>query len=272
MEKKALVEVFNYSWCDQSSHALAHLHLADVSGDTFFFCGNVFNEKFGFYGGTIDMDIKLISLKKAGKNPHAGKRVLEMYAPYGKVDENIYAQVVKFNNTNGKYFIEITDRYTQETTLGIDATEYDEDTERQAYLNFGNALGNKLSMDILNGQGPDIFLNADYFGPLNYKENLADLTPYLGVLAADKYFTNIIDLAKKDGKIYNLPLTFTIDGIQTNPRNAGKSGTGFTTAEYEKFLKEQLNGEDIIIEGQPYYFLTLFNAMTFIFLKPFLIN
>ena len=262
MEKKALEEVFNYSWCDQSSHALAHLHLADVSGDTFFFCGNVFNEKFGFYGGTIDMDIKLISLKKAGKNPHAGKRVLEMYAPYGKVDENIYAQVVKFNNTNGKYFIEITDRYTQETTLGIDATGYDEDTERQAYLNFGNALGNKLSMDILNGQGPDIFLNADYFGPLNYKENLADLTPYLGELPADKYFTNIIDLAKKDGKIYNLPLTFTIDGIQTNPRNAGKSGTGFTTAEYEKFLKEQLNGEDIIIEGQPYYFLTLFNAMS----------
>ena len=261
MEKKTLEEVFNYSWSDFSSHALTRLDLADVSGDTFFFYGTAFHEKFGFHGNyNGEMELKLISLNKA-KNPHAGKRVLEMYAPYGSVDESIYSQVVKFNNTNGKYFIEITDRYTQETKLDLDLLETDEDTEREAYLNFGNALGNKLSMDILNGQGPDIFLNADYFGPLNYKENLADLTPYIEPLEKDKYFTNIIDLAKKDGKIYNLPITFTIEGIQTDPQSAGRSGTGFTTEEYEQFLKDRLNGQDLIIEGQPYYFLTLFNAM-----------
>ena len=79
---------------------------------------------------------------------------------------------------------------------------------------------------------------------------------------SSKYFTNIIDISKKDGKLYNLPICYSIKGIQTSPENAGTSGVGFTTAEYEKFLKGTLNGEDIISYGQAYYFAELFNNMS----------
>ena len=43
---------------------------------------------------------------------------------------------------------------------------------------------------------------------------------------------------------------------------AGASGVGFTTAEYEKFLNETLNGSDVIPMGQAMYFAKLFNSMS----------
>ena len=48
-----------------------------------------------------------------------------------------------------------------------------------------------------------------------------------------------------------------------------KTGTGFTTKEYESFLRgeDTLNGKDIITVGQPYYFAKLFNAMSDKFIK-----
>lgn len=259
-DKKTVDEVFNYSWCDANFTKLTSSQVVDVTGDSFLFWGDNIPLEYGYYYDDTKPEYYLVSLEKTSSNPHAGKQVLEIYAPYGWANPVVYDQIVKFNDTNGKYFIEITDRYMQESVL--DTSNYQNEAEfNNAILNFDNELGNKLSMDILNGNGPDMFLDADYFGPLNYKEHLADLTPYVGTLDEDKYFTNIVDLAKQDGRIYNMPLCFGLDGIQTAPSNAGSSGLGFTTAEYEKFLRETLNGEDLIEAGQPYYFNTLFTAM-----------
>lgn len=259
-DKKTLDEVFNYSWCDANYTDLTGSQVVDITGDSFLFWGYDIPLEYGYYYDDTKPEYCLVSLEKTSSNPHAGKQVLEMYAPYGWTNSVVYDQIVKFNDTNGKYFIEITDRYTQETASNTNVYQ-DEAEFNQVLLNFENELGNKLSMDILNGNGPDIFLDADYFGSLNYKEHLVDLTPYVGTLDGDKYFTNIVDLAKQDGKIYNMPLCFGLDGIQTAPSNAGSSGIGFTTSEYEKFLKGPLNGEDPLNEGQPYYFNALFFAM-----------
>ena len=124
------------------------------------------------------------------------------------------------------------------------------------------SLNDKLAMDIMNGIGPDILIFTDDMGRLNNSNNLADLSMYLGELDQDKYFTNVINAAKTDGKLYQLPVTFGIEGIHTDSGNAGASGLGFTTKEYEEFLYGPLNGYDLDQAGQAYYFANLFNAMS----------
>jgi len=52
-----------------------------------------------------------------------------------------------------------------------------------------------------------------------------------------------------------------VTGIQTDPKYAGASGVGFTTEEYEDFLKNTLNGKDVLEYGQAVYFTKLFNCM-----------
>ena len=68
----------------------------------------------------------------------------------------------------------------------------------------------------MNGEGPDILMNASELGQLNDTNYLADLMPYIGTLDPDKYFTNIIDASLVDGKLFHLPVSYMIEGIQTD--------------------------------------------------------
>lgn len=264
MEKKCVEEVLNYSWSDLNRKHIEMASICDVTDDSMLiFNRTTKNEPFGYHSNDFLEDITIISMKKV-PNPHVGKQVLEMYAPYGEVNDAVLKKVNEFNDTNGKYFIEITDRYTKEYYF----SSYEDPNEQSMAVYDAEArLGNKLAMDIMNGKGPDIFYDPYYLGPLNYKEHLTDLTPYIGELEKDKYFTNMIDLTRKDGKLYFLPLCVSAHGIMTDSKNAGQSGTGFTTEEYEKFLKTTLNGKDLIEYSQADYFLELFNAMKGSFIK-----
>ena len=122
-------------------------------------------------------------------------------------------------------------------------------------------------MDIMNGEGPDILMNTSDYGQLNNDNYLVDLSPYFNDLDKDKYFTNLIDAAKTDGKLYQMPVCYTINGIFTDRKNAGSSGVGFTTEEYQEFISGTLNGEDLITSGQAHYFAKLFSAMSDKFIK-----
>ena len=264
MDKKCVEEALNYSWCDTNRSRIINLDLGDISNDSILLCSQTSNQGlFDYFSNDAPKSFTFVSLTKT-RNPHAGKQILEMYVPYGMVSDAIYDKIVEFNNTNGKYFIEITDRYTKEYDIGYVENE---DDESLAVINGTSKMGNKIAMDIMSGNGPDILFDAYYLGPINYKENLADLTPYIGTLDKDKYFTNIVDISKKDGRIYEMPLAVGAYGIETDAKYAGKTGQGFTTDEYLKFLKETLNGEDIIRDSQPYYFVELFNSMKGSFIK-----
>ena len=264
-EKKMMEEYFNFSYCGINRNTLEALNISDVNGDTIMLSGN--DSSTFSYAQTLEkVRFTAIELTKAAKNPHAGKTILELYSATEYSTGEIGQAILKFNETNGSYYIVVTNRY--------DPTDYTEmmsatsnDDYFVAELNSNSKLSDKLAIDIMNGDGPDILLNVGSFGQLCNSNYLADLTPFVGNLDSSKYFTNVIDISKNDGKLYNLPICFTINGIQTSPDNAGASGVGFTTAEYEKFLKSKLNGEDIITYGQAYYFAKVFNGMSDKFIK-----
>ena len=266
LKNKASEEIFNYSWCTVNRNSLKNYSLGQISEASFLLYGEKFDPTpFASFSDWSASAFEIIEFTKAGKNPHAGKRILELYSPSGYLDEAMCDALSKYNETNDKYFIEVTDRYSNGSDNLNNINSDDElsrsDNERDS------AISNKLSMDILSGDGPDMFLDISRIDRLNNSNYLVDLTPYVGNLDPDKYFVNIVDNAKVDGKLYNVPLSFGISGIFTDGAYAGASGFGFTTEEYVKFLQGPLNGKDVISYGQPYYFVCLFNAARNEFIK-----
>lgn len=265
-ENKTTEVFFNYSWCGINRSVLAYLEIAEVTEDSIILCGSNYNWG-SAYGGTEDgSDFCIAEFTRAESNPHAGKTILELYSPYGYTEDKIGDAILKFNESSTDYFIEVDDRYTSLDNADYSDAETDDDYQQVALESDAN-MSNQLAMDIMNGEGPDILMNVSYYGQLNNSNYLTDLTPYIGTLDSDKYFTNIVEAAKTDGALFNLPVCFQIEGIQTFSEYAGNSGIGFTTEEYEEFLKDTLNGNDLINAGQAYYFAKLFNASGDDFIK-----
>ena len=261
---KTTQEVFNYSWCGESRAVLSDLQIGSCSGDSILLCGETY-ERTQFRNITQPPFV-IVELTKADKNPHAGKTVLELYAPYGIVENKISEAIDQFNTTNGSYFIEFSSRYAGNERINYGNAGSQDESDLLALS--GNAnLSNKLAMDIMNGEGPDILMNVSGLAQLNNSNYLVDLAKYTGTFDKDKYFTNIIEGSKVDGALYQMPLCFGIEGIVTEAKYAGSSGVGFTTKEYEAFLKGPLNGTDAITSGQAIYFTKLFNGMSDKFIK-----
>lgn len=258
LKNKNAQEVFNFSWCGENRDELSTLQIADCSDDSILLCGSVY-ENHQFRKADQESFV-IVDFSKADKNPHAGKTIMTLYAPYGYVDRKIADVINQFNSTNGEYFIEFTDRYVAD-----EKDDYRNAANQDEYaaiaLNGDANLSNKLAMDIINGEGPDILMNVGGLGQLNNSNYLVDLSKYADTLDKDKYFTNIIEGAKTDGALYHMPLCFGIEGIVTDAKYAGASGVGFTTKEYETFLKDTLNGQDVMTAGQAIYFTNLFNGM-----------
>ena len=258
-EKKVTEQVMNYSWSDINRNVVSYLEIADITDDKIILCGENYSTE--AYSSEDTSSFVIVELTKADKNPHAGKTILELYSPYGYTEDKVADAILKYNDSSSDYFIEVSDRYTSLDDSDYSNVECEDDSEFIS-LNADSKMSNQLAMDIMNGEGPDILMNVSYYGQLNNPNYLADLTPFLGNLDDSKYFTNIIEAGKVNGKLYNLPVCFQVEGIQTSSENAGASGIGFTTEEYEAFVKDVLNGKDVITSGQAYYFAKIFTAMS----------
>ena len=259
--KKSIEEVFDFNWCGMNRGILGNQNfkLAECSADKLVFVGRT--KSVSRYE-SIPADFQIVEFTKAAKNPNAGKTILELYST--SVDDVVGAAIRKFNEQNGKYYIELADTYNLSDF--IDTSLYgkidDHDEWNQMLMEKAAGESNALAMDIINGEGPDILLNTDSYSRLNKSNYLADLTPYVKDLNADKYFTNIIEGSKTDGAIYQLPVSFAIRGICTDIKYAGSSGNGFTLDEYLSFVRKDLNGVDLMMSGQAYYFSQLFSTMS----------
>lgn len=269
MNNKTEEVFFNYNWCGVNSKYLRHLEITECSDNKIILCGR-YNSSNLFESDFVS-NFVIVEFTKADKNPHAGKQILELYTPDGQIDETISDAIIVYNDTNDNFFIKISDRYCRRDYVYYSDIHSLDDYE-SAQLTANVKLCDDLAMDIMNGEGPDLLLNTSNMGQLNNDNYLIDLSPYITGLDSDKYFTNIIDGAKYGGKLYQLPISFTIEGIQTDPDYAGNTGVGFTTDEYNRFLYDTLNGKDVIESGQSLYFVKLFNGMSDCFIANNKVN
>lgn len=175
---------------------------------------------------------------------------------------SLYCEISEFNTNNNEYYISLDTRY-QIDTLIPDYTSYNEyDYEMVAAI---SDICDQLAVDLLSGEGPDIVINAFEFNGLNSTEYLLDLSSYADSLSNEDYFTSIIDASYKDGVLYQLPLSFSLQAIITES-SLGAYPVNMSFDDYERFYSDYCNGDDPISFSRDDYFIFLYNSMNDLFI------
>lgn len=196
-------------------------------------------------------DAKICVFERADSNPNVGKTVIDA-ASVSSYSYAICNAVCEFNESNPDYFIRLNSDYS----VGYTPDEVQSE-------NTAMELGNQLAIDIMSGTGPDLIINGQQFGMLNDDDYLIDLRSFVDEnFTSDKYFTNVFDAASEDdGKLYQVPLSFSISGIVTDSSNAEPGQVGFTFEQYGEFVSGPCNGTDPIGKGRLDFFINSLNCM-----------
>ena len=186
-------EVFNWNDTDVNRTFLASVRCLPESGDRLnaIAYDNEFQEP------------HLIQLTRAEKNPHAGKKIIRIGGMHLSGDKNLMTFASRYNaDPAGKTRAVIID-YTEDRDTEVDSAE----TVKKIYL------------DILSGKGPDIVVNMGDSEMFRNSRVLEDLNPYLdGPQGIDrtKYFDNIFRACERNGKLYHIPIDFSLEGLMVN--------------------------------------------------------
>ena len=221
------------------------LEIYDVTDDRITLCSAR-----GMYNNDVAVK-QIYTLAKSNKNPHAGKTVLKA----ASLSEDFFAGfdecVARFNSSQNDYFMTIDDRYFR-YNFYPDAGGSDIEEIIGNFSDADTALGNKLSVDLKAGDGPDILFNGGDHLEFNNDDCLIDLNDYLdgpNGINRDEYFDNIFRLGETDGKLYQIPLSFSMNLIMTTSSSIRDGQKGFTYEEYRQFVREDMNGRDVIMTG-----------------------
>lgn len=241
-----LTEVLSFSDCNFNRMDLAASDLLGVKDDMFIFSRSTSKEeKFSVdYIRTKEIP-EIIVLEKADKNPNAGRIILSAGTIGSYYLEYPICEAIRvFNETNKKYYVQL------ENKLDIlDYIDYsnaaDDDEISGIFYNGSSQLSDQLATDMISGNGPDIVLYAGNYRQIQSEEYLVDLSKYYtgnSGINEPEYFSNVIEAAKVDGKLFYMPLGFAVNGILTDRSNVREGQTGFTYDEYIKFVNEDCNG------------------------------
>lgn len=137
---------------------------------------------------------QLIVLHRVDASEIKEKKVLTLACMY--LDWNLRSQIVEYNKTNDEYRINV-----------VDYSEYATDDDY-------NAGVTKLTTEIISGSVPDIFLTSNL--PIDKyaaKGVIADLNTFMdggNGLSRDYFVPQILNALEKDGKLYELPTSFSV--------------------------------------------------------------
>lgn len=204
----------------------------------------------------------LFVFEKQDTNPNAGKTIIDV-APVTSYSYPLCEAIKEFNESNGEYFIKLNTTYCLDDYVQAQLNTSDGDADRDVLADSAaNTLGNQLAMDIMSGTGPDIIVNGTKYGMLNNDNYLFDMSSFVNENCNDSgYFMNIFDAATDDGHLFQIPLSFNVQGIVTDASNVADGQLGFTYDEYAAFVSGPCNGTDPIGYGKMNFFLKSLSCM-----------
>ncbi|MBP5417005.1 MAG: extracellular solute-binding protein [Clostridiales bacterium] len=183
-----------------------------------------------------------VSLSKADKNPHAGKKYIAI-GTIGIPSNDLLDYIVAYNTEEGNTSrIRVKD---YNTVLAPDLSF----SQRQTILS------DKVYEEMISGKGPDILVDFSCFSQFNSEEILVDLNKYVdgpNGLNRTEYFDNILSAFENKEKLYQIPVCFDIRGLLGNRDLIGER-SGWTYSEFSgivenlpsdvKVMKEMEYGE-----------------------------
>ena len=233
---------FNCSVCNRYLASKSELKYAD--DNTF-----LFSYSLG-YAGANRIPFAICTFTKSSEYPAAGRNILTV-ASTEDLDYSISEAIMRFNSESDTSFMLFDNRY--KTNSEIDYTNTD-NTDQAALKNLNSyaAVSDRLTMDILAGEGPDILITNGANEQLSKKDYFIDLSDYLknesGISESD-FFTNAIEASRFNGALYQMPIGFYVDGFLA-PSDTTGGRNGLTFDEYLAMVKTACNGADPVYDHQ----------------------
>ena len=260
VEAGTIEEIFSFDWCNINRSVIKEVELIDMTEDQLYLY--VTRMYTSGYRSFYDNDI--LRLDKCESNPNVGKTILDV-AYLGEISDHLAQSICDFNETNPDYYIryrgyyDLTD-YSDFSNIGQAARLEDMDMEIAGYLggdgydpslnefvfDAESNMSNELIMDMLSGEGPDIILGGMTYTQLDRDDYLIDMSQYY-TDSQLPCFDNIIDACRTDGKLYQMPLTFTLSGIVASNDGLADGQCGFTFDQYATYVDQTCNGFDPMI-------------------------
>lgn len=237
MDTKAITEVFNWNDTDVDRTMLGRITFTPKDENEYF-AVSIIQKK-------TTQEPYLIHLKRAEKNPHAGKRMIVVGGMF-IIDDELMSFVDAYNRDPESKARAIIVDYAD----GMTMQDPREDVERQLYL------------DLFSGNGPDILVNMGDQEAFRNGEIMEDLNPYMdgeNGISRDEFFDNIFRACERGGKLYHIPVKVSLSGFMVNS-DLIKYPDGWTYDEFDqaaRSMPEQVS----FMEG------TLYNDMLKIFLS-----
>ena len=208
---------------------------------------------FGITSNSVGINLPdhaLCTFTKSSAYPAAGKTILTV-ASTEDLDYSISEAMMIFNNKSDSSFLLFDSRYKANSEIdysNVDST----DQAALSSLNSYATVTDRLAMDLMAGEGPDILITNGANEQLSKADYFIDLSDFLanesGISEAD-YFMNAVNALKFDGALYQMPIGFYVDGIAGSGESFGGKN-GLTFDEYRAMVNTVCNGQDPLYDHQ----------------------
>lgn len=188
------------------------------------FVGNVYDE--------LTQENQVMVVEKVAPEDVKDKKLVSLAMPYNDYSVNI--AVVAFNKQNDEYRI-VVDDYSKYAT----AEDY-------------NAGADKMNTDLISGKVPDLIsVSGLPIGNYTSKGLFTDLYEQMdkdSEFNRSDYMENIFKALEKDGKLYSIAPSFSVQTVIGKEENVGKT-PGWTMEDLEKLMAQKPEGTKIF-EGE----------------------
>ena len=255
-ETKTKPQVLDFECCNINRYDAMDLELLDMTEDTIVMAGSTYIGN-SYLTDIGDGSLDLYIMERQDTNPNAGKKIITA-ATMDTFDYAVCEAVCTYNGTNEDYFIRLDSKYSTAAKYANGELDYYSDRSSEEYLNSTSELSNRLMVDLIAGEGPDLILNGATFTQLNSDDLLLDLAAEIDT---EGLFNNVINAAKTGDKLYQLPLAVNVAGIIAKTEDVAPDQIGFTFEQYAEYVSGPCNGQDPIGDGQLDFLTTALSSI-----------
>lgn len=241
-EAQVIEDYVSFDYSNINRYEAQYMQMVYADEDKIILGGTVYREKLCLdnFGAEYDVEYPtMVILDRTESNPHAGKKVISLASMDG-ISYPIAEGIREYNDNSSDTFIMIDKRYRYDVVS--QDVEFDPETDMETYeLEVRSLMMNRLTIDLIAGDGPDIIMGAVGYRQLNDPSVLLDLSEDVDI---PDVYTNVMEFSKTDGALYQVPLSFSLEGIIVNREDVPEGQIGFDFDSYNAYVSGPCNGRD----------------------------
>ncbi|MBP5417004.1 MAG: extracellular solute-binding protein [Clostridiales bacterium] len=230
--------ILDWNWTDYNEETAGSRSVVIKSDDEIILLEELWNNDLDSKGIS---EYSIVKLTRQEKNPHAGKTIIQIGTMYDDSQAEFRNYIIQYNldpNHLSRIFVK---------SYGSDIEANSDDELQKLY----DELPDKIYLDMIAGEGPDILMNFSRYSQFNSEKVLVDLNQFIdgqSGLKRDEYFDNIFRAFETKGKMYQVPLCIDISGYVSSSDIVGNR-SGWTYEEFENVIKSLPDNVSVFDDG-----------------------